>query len=139
MSKDRRPYITVAQELFRHPKWRRISKDARLYLLELWGYCNEFRTDGMVHRTVLEEQGVKVGKELLDAGWVEITADPDEFYMHDYLDHQPSKAEIEKRVKDAKESGSRGGAKSNHTRNHVNKNFIDPSCELCPGNEPEEE
>ena len=137
MSKDRRPYIAVAQELFRHPKWRRISKDARLWLLELWGYCNEFRTDGMVHRSMLEEEGVKVSKELLDAGWVEITADPDEFYMHDYLEHQPSRTEIEQRMKEAREAGKRGGEKSNHVRNHVKKGVIDLTCELCPPPEPD--
>lgn len=137
MSKDRRPYIAVAQELFRHPKWRRISKDARLWLLELWGYCNEFRTDGMVHRSVLEEEGTKVAAELLSANWVEVTADPDEFYMHDYLAHQPSASEIEERMAANREASARGGKKASHTRWHVNRGIIDPNCDLCPGAEPD--
>lgn len=130
LEKDRRPYITVTNELFRHPKWRRIGDKSKLYLLELWGYCNEFRTDGFVERTILYERGTKLANELLKE-WVEKTADPDIFYMHDYLAHQPSKAEIEERIKEKREAGATGGKRSAHKKWHVDRGIKNPECDLC--------
>lgn len=133
MAKDTRPYITVTNELFRHPKWLRLTDKARIYLLELWGHCNEFRTDGMVEDFILDARGPKISQELVKVGWVEITHDPNVFYMHDYLDHQPSKAEIEERIADKRTAGGKGGKRSAHTRWHTNRGVIDPKCDLCKG------
>lgn len=129
--KDRRPYITVTNELFRHPKWLRLNDKAKLYLLELWGHCNEFRTDGMVEDFLLFAKGKKVGQDLIATGWVEPTSDPVVFYMHDYLEHQPSRDEIEQRIKEKREAGSTGGKRSAHTRWHVNRGVLDDKCEYC--------
>ena len=127
MAKDTRPYITVTNELFRHPKWLRLSDKARLYLLELWGHCNEFRTDGMVEDFILDAKGPKIRQELVKVGWVEITHDPDVFYMHDYLQHQPSKDEIEDRIADKKTAGRLGA----HRQWHVKRNRQDENCVYC--------
>lgn len=130
MGKDTRPYITVTNELFRHPKWRRISDKSKLYLLELWGYCNEFRTDGFVERTILYDRGPRIANELLKE-WVEKTEDPDVFYMHDYLSHQPSRAEIEERIEEKRTAGSKGGKQSAHEKWHVKRGILNPRCDLC--------
>lgn len=128
MGKDTRPYITVTNELFRHPKWTGLPNDkARLYLVELWGHCNEFRTDGAVAKHVLHAKGPAVAKALIGAGWVEATDDPQMFYMHDYLAHQPSKVEIEDRIDNKKTAGKLGG----HRQWHVKRNLFDKDCQLC--------
>ena len=124
--KDKRPYITVTNELFRHPKFRRLSDKAKLYLLELWGTCNEFQTDGLIEHAVLHAQGKKVADELLN-GWVETTKTAGVYYMHDYLVHQKSKVEIE--LHKAKKSTA--GAIGAHTRHHEKKGIFDISCEYC--------
>lgn len=126
MDKDKRPYITVTNELFRHPKFRRLSDKAKLYLLELWGTCNEFQTDGKIEHAVLMAQGKRVADELLN-GWVEATDVPGMFYMHDYLEHQKSRVEIEK-YKEKKTSAGVFGA---HKRHHEMKGIFDISCGHC--------
>lgn len=132
MAKDTRPYFTVTNELFRHPKWTGLPNDkTRIHLLELWGHCNEFRTDGAVAKHVLHGKGAPVAKALIAAGWVETTKDPSAFMMHDYLSHQPSKAEIEERIADKKSAGSEGGKKSAHTRWHLSRGVLDPKCQFC--------
>lgn len=126
--KDRRPYITVTNELFRHPKWTGLPNDkTRLYLIELWGHCNEFRTDGLVVKHVLNARGAAVGKALISMGWVETTNDPNTFRMHDYLAHQPSKAEIEDRIEDKKSGGKLGA----HRRWHVEREQPSEDCHYC--------
>lgn len=128
MAKDTRPYITVANELFRHPKWTGLPNDkTRLHLLELWSHCNEFRTDGIVMKHALNAQGPSTAKALINVGWVEPTPDPDIFMMHDYLKHQPSKTEIEDRIEDKKSAGRLGA----HRQWHVKRDKQDPKCEYC--------
>jgi len=128
MAKDTRPYITVTNELFRHPKWTGLPNDkTRVYLMELWGHCNEFRTDGAIAKHVLHARGAAVAKALLALGWVEPTNDPNTYAMHDYLDHQPSKKEIEKRIENKKTAGRLGA----HNQWHVKRGEFDPACTFC--------
>lgn len=128
---DKRPYFTVANELFRHPKFVRLTDKAKVHLLSLWGYCNEYTTNGIVHESVLNGQGAATAKLLIEIGWVESTATKGEYYMHDYLEHQKSKQriEVEKSIKQT--AGSVGGQKSHHSRNHAAKGVFDASCQWC--------
>lgn len=125
MAKDTRPYITVTNELFRHPKFRRMSPEARLALLELWAHCNEFMTDGHVDSWIFEERSDKVREQLLRIGWVH--KKDDDYEMHDYLKHQKSKAEILAH----KSSKSVAGALGNHTRHHTNEGIVKAGCYWC--------
>lgn len=125
MARDTRPYITVANELFRHPKFRRISPDARLALLELWAHCNEFMTDGHVDSWVYEEYPAKVQKQLLSVGWVDKNGE--NYSMHDYLKHQKSKKDILAHKSNKAVAGALGG----HTKNHTNKGIVKPGCYWC--------
>lgn len=124
--KDTRPYIAVANSLFRHPKFVMVSKDARLHLLELWAHCNEYRTDGRVHKAILDQAGKKVSEELLGANWVE-HHEGDWFYMHDYLKHQKSADELA----DAREQKQQRGRRGAHVRFHENRGITDPDCAYC--------
>lgn len=125
------PYIIVTNKLFGHPKYVRLSDKAKVYLLELWGYCNEYETDGIVHKTVLEQKGSALAKQLKDAGWVDPTNDPESFYMHDYLDYQRSKAAIQEHKKKNQRNGSKGGRASSHKKWHLDRNKPSPQCPLC--------
>lgn len=125
MARDTRPYITVANELFRHPKFRRMSTDARLAVLELWAHCNEFMTDGVVDTFTFEGQPGTIQEQVLAAGWA-YKAD-DWYEMHDYLKHQKSKEEI--LAHKAKRSMS--GAFGNHARHHTSKGVMKAGCHWC--------
>lgn len=128
---DKRPYITVANELFRHPKFVRLTDKAKVHLMSLWAYCNEYTTNGLVHESILNSSGAATGKLLIENQWVERTTEQGMFYMHDYLDHQKSKERIEEEKSRKKTAGSMGGAKSNHVRNHARKGLFDSSCQWC--------
>lgn len=102
---------------------------SRLYVIELWTYCNQYMTDGWIDHEVLHERGDDIAEELIATGWVD-GPDPDGmFYMHSYLEHQKSKAEIEGLRASRKESSAWG----NHTRWHVEKTVMEPSCGYCQG------
>lgn len=121
----------MTNELFRHPKFIRLTDKAKLHLLELWAYCNEYQTDGIVYKAILEEKGRPVAKLLREVGWVDDTNEKDTFYMHDYLDHQRSKAQIEERRERRRQSGAKGGTKGMHERWHVQRGDFKEDCEHC--------
>jgi len=125
VSRDTRPYIAVTNELFRHPKFRRLNFEARVALLELWAHCNEFMTDGHVDSWVFEEYPPKVREQLLKVGWVDKKAE--DYSMHDYLKHQKSKKEILQHKSNKSVAGALGG----HTKNHTNKGISKAGCYWC--------
>lgn len=125
MSRDTRPYIAVTNELFRHPKFRRLTFEARISLLELWAHCNEFMTDGHVDSWVFEEYPDNVREQLVKVGWVH--PKDDDYEMHDYLKHQKSKAQI----LEHKGNKSAAGAFGNHTRHHTKKGVVKAGCYWC--------
>lgn len=124
---DRRPYLAIANQLFRHPKFKRMSMQARLHLLALWADCNEFLTDGIVHRDDLFAEGPDVAAELVSRGWLHPCEDDALYYCHDYLKHQKSRAYVEGR---RATKASRGAAGA-HKRWHVKRGITDPECPLC--------
>lgn len=130
MSKDTRPYITVTNELFSHPKFKRVKNPwARLYLIELWTYANRYTTDGEVDMDVLMEQGEDIGEELIKCGWVRGPDKAGVYHLHDYLKHQKSKAEIEA-LKSKRQVAAQWG---NHERWHTQLGLVEASCGYCTG------
>lgn len=126
MSKDTRPYITVANELFGHPKFKKLSPPARLYVLELWAHCNQYMTDGYVDRETFQARGKNVAEQMVETGWAYSLEDGG-YAMHDYLEHQKSRVEIEQFKKKKRDAG----IQSNHNRNHKDGRGHDPLCPHC--------
>ncbi len=128
--KDTRPYIALTNELFNHPKFKRIKNPwARLHLIELWTYCNTYLTDGVIDEDALNEKGDDIGEELLKRKWVIGPDDDGNYRMHDYLKHQKSKAEIHGLQSKRRTSAALG----NHTRWHLDKDVHEESCGYCTG------
>lgn len=121
----------MTNELFRHPKFIRLTDKAKLHLLELWAYCNEYQTDGIVYKAILEEKGRPVAKLLREVGWVDDTNEKDTFYMHDYLEHQKSRAQIEQHREQRQKDGKKGGIMGMHERWHVARGVVNKDCPLC--------
>jgi hypothetical protein len=133
MPRDTRPYITVTNELFRHPKFLRMSRSARLRILELWARCNEFKTDGYVDDGTWSEIPAKERKELTENGWIELRDGRRE--CHDYLKHQKSKKELEA----LKSNRSGAGTYGTHVQHHERKGIVKPGCPFCPEEPPIDE
>ena len=117
MPRDKRTYITVHDGMPENAKIEALSDKAFRCLITLWCWCSRNESDGKVREDVwLKRTTAKVRAELL----VEMAEPLKEggFYMHDYLEHQRSKAEIAAlRAKRAK-AGSLGGKRSAKTRAH---------------------
>jgi hypothetical protein len=108
MPKDTRIYITVHNGMPEHPKVEPLSDGAFRLLVELWCWCSRTQSDGVVRDAVWKKRGTpKSRKELYAAGMVE--AHPEGHYMHDYLEHQRSAAEVEELRAKRAAAGSRGG------------------------------
>ncbi|WP_346921720.1 hypothetical protein, partial [Glutamicibacter creatinolyticus] len=61
----------------------------------------------------------------LTVGWVH--PKDDDYEMHDYLNHQKSKAQILEHKAKKTVVGAYGG----HTRHHVKKGVVKPGCYWC--------
>ena len=115
MSRDKRVYITVHNGMTEHRKIEALSDKGFRCLIDLWSWCSRNESDGKVPESVwLKRTNAKVRTELLVEMVEPIKCGS--FYMHEYLEHQRSKAEIEAlRIKRAK-AGSLGGLRSAESR-----------------------
>jgi hypothetical protein len=133
---DGRTYIRVHDGMPDHPKVETLSDRAFRLLIETWCWSARHLTDGRMPRAVWNRRATpKARRELVDAGLV-IDHGPDGIEMHDYLQHQRSRAEV------AEISANRRAAsiKANHTRWHTGpKGKPDSACPLCNGSESDPE
>lgn len=134
--KDKRPFFVLTNEYTRHRKIRGLSDKAFRLHVTLMGMCNEDRNDGIISKQDLDLFGPKAGKELLTAvrgsqPLVHTLADGT-YQLHDYLQHQNSKKQIEALISDKQEAGKRGGKISAHKKWHVARGVFSPDCDLCP-------
>jgi hypothetical protein len=125
MAKDTRPYFTITNEYPRHRKIRTLSDKAFRLHVELMADCNEAQSDGHFTKDELNMRGEKAGQELVTKGLVEEIDGG--YQLHDYLNHQHSKVQIQ--AYKANKVGA--GAFGAHTRHHVKKGVFDDGCNHC--------
>ena len=114
MPRDPRTFITLHDGMPEHHKVEALSDKAFRALVDLWCWCSRNTTDGDVPESVwLKRTTARVRDELLE-GLAE--SRPSGVYMHDYLEHQRSKAEIEELRKKRARAGSLGGKRSAASR-----------------------
>lgn len=95
------PYLAVEVGWLRHPKVRRVHRDARSLWVAGGLHAVEHETDGVIEKHMLgliaAEADVKPSRaaELVDAGLWEDWGD--RYVIHDFLIYNPSKAEREER------------------------------------------
>lgn len=109
MPSDGRTYITVHDGMPEHPKVDALSDKAFRVLVGLWCWCSRNLTDGVVKAPTWAKRAPgKVGQELIAAGLVDVL-DSGDVYMHDYLEHQRSRAQVEELKAKRRDAGSKGG------------------------------
>jgi hypothetical protein len=86
--------MRVYPDTFKHPKMLKVSAEARWTAFELWSYCHKYRTDGHVPYEVIKDIPLEQIGELVKAGLMESDS-TGAAWMHDYTDHQPSRAQLE--------------------------------------------
>lgn len=126
---DPRPYITIANDVWDHPKIVALNDPdtAKEVWFRMMTYSNQYRTDGKIHKNVAKKFKKRLVEKLLKVGLLEHTKDPDIYLLHDYLKHQKSKEQLD-RLSAAK---SGNGTKGAHKRWHVARNMPDQDCKLC--------
>lgn len=132
MADDGRTYIRVHDGMPDHPKVETLSDRAFRLLVETWCWSSRYLTDGHVPANIWRRRGTPAARrELTAAGLVEDHG-TDGVRMHDYLEHQRSKAEVEEIRANRRAAQQKASVKGNHSRWHVGPNGK-PSddCELC--------
>jgi hypothetical protein len=126
-------WFKIDDQWLRHPKTQALSKDAKLLWVAGGLHCASHLTDGVILKTSLRliaaEADVRptAVTELVKVG---LWHDLDECYeIHQWLDYQPSRAEVEARREHTQEVKSKAGRMGNHARWHADRTV--PGCEFC--------
>ncbi|WP_157556805.1 hypothetical protein [Nocardia acidivorans] len=115
MSLDPREFIRVHSGMPEHPKVEPLSDGAFRALVEAWCLCRRSRNDGLIPLATWNKRWkLKARKELIAAGLAHLHADGVE--VHDWLEHQPSAAELEHNRSVRAEAGRKGGKQSGKAR-----------------------
>lgn len=120
------PYQLLDDGFAEHPKIMDLSdRSFRLHVAALC-YCNRNLTDGLLSQRgiavlcALTSASKKHLIELVTAGvWDEYEPDGC-FLIHDYLEHNPSKAEVQERRAKRSAAGRKGGKRSGKARAQAN-------------------
>lgn len=138
MGDDGRTYIRVHDGMPDHPKVDALSDRAFRLLVESWCWCSRHLTDGHVPQATWARRGTpKARRELVDAGLVEDDGKAG-VQMHDYLEHQRSRAVVEELSAARREAQQKASVKGNHNRWHVGEDGRpSPDCPLCKGSQPD--
>jgi len=121
------PWFKVDDSLYSHPKWVAASPAAKALWVTAGSWCASQLTDGHVPRHVLPIVGGKprAAQELVDLGLWEMNGNG--WVFHDWLELQPSRADVEAARAEKADAGARG----NHQRWHVKKRIKSPDCPYC--------
>lgn len=113
MPKDSRLYANITHDFFESPKIMVLSPEAKLGLLEMILWSCRMQTDGVIDRRVAS------AKHLLDVCQELLDNDPDapslvelengDFFIHDFAEHQTTRAEIEEIREKRRAAGRAGG------------------------------
>lgn len=87
------PFARVYASVKDHPRIDQAGHDAVGVWVRALAYCADHQTDGFVSATWLEGIGGKALKKAIDAGLIHKIDNG--YVVHDYLDHNRSRAQIE--------------------------------------------
>lgn len=120
---DDRTYIKVHDGMPEHPKVAKVGGDAGWLNVCAMAYCSRNTTDGKISATVVprisdRRAPMKLAAQLVEADlWHDKNSTCDrcppaavgEYVVHDYLEHQRSKAQIEAMKEQRRSAGRSGG------------------------------
>lgn len=112
MPHDPRTYASITHDFADSPKLQIVSVEARWALLEMILYSCRMQTDGVLSkRLALARWSLDVCQELAtnDVEKPSLVEHDDCYVIHDFLEHQTSKKEIEERREKRKRAGKLGG------------------------------
>lgn len=127
-------------------EWYSMSAAAVATLVELWAEAKVAKNNGVFETDrlfrVAPHFTTDALGELVANGWVHRDASgcgtewcpkgvSGHIVMHNFLRRQESKEAMNERLERSLESKKEAAKRTNHERWHVNRNKVDPKCELC--------
>jgi hypothetical protein len=109
-------HLQIDLGIVEHPKMLAVSRENRWAWIELLAYCKRNLTDGFVPEIVAARLGI-LPNELTDltfAGLIDRA--PGGWFVHDFLDWNASRAEVESMREKRARAGREGGIKSGRIR-----------------------
>ena len=102
-------WVKISDDFSTHPKILAISHAAQVALIDSYCYAARHRTDGHIPAAAISRIAPpKLRDELITGGLWDRNGDGG-IVIHDYLEYNPSKADLEARQSARKAAGSRGG------------------------------
>lgn len=124
---DERPFVRLDHGMPENPKVAGLTDAGFRLYIEVLCWCSRQETDGLVPEANMKRLGpTRAVTEVVRAGLVD-RLDLGGFVVHDYLEHQRSKAEIDA----FRASRSDRGKSGNHQRWHIARRKYDKDCEFC--------
>jgi hypothetical protein len=113
------PWIKVDDQIAHHPKFMAAGAAASWLWVCGQSYCARYLTDGFVPESALPTLGNVTNPKAHAQTLVRVGLwEPTEggYRVHDYLQFQPSRADVEERRRQRANAGRKGGLRSGHTR-----------------------
>lgn len=88
-------WIKVQVDHVDHPKIQALSDPAYRWLQRVWAYAGKYETDGTLPPGYVRTIPPRVRRELDEGGLWYQNGTPGGRTIHDWLQHQPSKAQLE--------------------------------------------
>lgn len=124
---DPRPWFAVTIGASQHPKIAGLTDAQFRAWFEIIEWCAREKTDGVIPRAVADRLWKPSTVIKLQRQRLLEDADNDHLAVHDYLDHQMSRVEIDELSGKRARSGGMGG----HERWHVRGGKPKPDCDHC--------
>lgn len=123
---DNRPSVRFSHTTPEHPKIAAMTDAGFRAWFDAICYCSRQETDGKITIPVMRRMASpRVIKELLAVGSLDVI--PEGYFVHDYLRHQRSAAEIQS----FRESKAASGQLGAHKRWHIPRRVKVKDCPFC--------
>ncbi|NMM84287.1 hypothetical protein B2J88_07925 [Rhodococcus sp. SRB_17] len=119
MPKDKRIFINLTVDMDRNPKYVDLTDGQKWLIAKAIMHCREFTTDGIIKLPVWTKMGTNRNRIAVEScGAIEINRPKKVAIVHDYSEHNQTRAEVEK-ARDAKIiAGQKGGKARAANLNH---------------------
>ena len=122
------PWVKLDEHIDDHPKFAEVGTQGLALFMILLCYCNRQHNDGFVPQSVLTMTLRKwaISADVVDAMLAVRLLEPADrgVRMHDYLEYQPSRNEVEEKRTAISEARSQAGIKGNTTRWQTDRKAI---------------
>lgn len=110
MPKDRRIFVTLAVDMDRNPKLSDLNDAQKWLIVKAIMHSREFLTDGVIKLSDWNKLGTKRNRIAVEScGVIVVDEQQSVAILHDYSEHNQTRAEVDAATEAKKTAGSKGG------------------------------